>query len=171
GEEISEPIQLENYSAIADYKKVQSNEVSLESGDIVEVIEKNDSGWWFVSLDEEQGWVPATFLQKCDNDEPNEDFVSVDTNQEKYITTHSFEAQSGDELSLNIGVILDVVQKSLDGWWFAKYQDKEGWVPATYLKKVYNQNDIEIKLPTEKIRTMMDVSQFKKGPKHEDQAA
>ena len=41
---ISEPIQLEQYIVIADYQKQNQSEISLLAGDIVEVIEKNDNG-------------------------------------------------------------------------------------------------------------------------------
>lgn len=43
-DEISDPIQAEQYRVIADYKKQQKNEVDLLSGDIVEVFEKNENG-------------------------------------------------------------------------------------------------------------------------------
>uniref|UniRef100_A0A3B1J8H1 SH3 and PX domains 2A n=1 Tax=Astyanax mexicanus TaxID=7994 RepID=A0A3B1J8H1_ASTMX len=46
----------------ADYQRQENTEISLRAGERVEVIEKNDTGWWFVSTAEEQGWVPATYL-------------------------------------------------------------------------------------------------------------
>ena len=34
-------------------------------------------GWWFVNVDEEQGWVPGAYLEPADgsSDEPNEQLV------------------------------------------------------------------------------------------------
>ncbi len=29
-------------------------------------MEKNPNGWWFVNIDDLQGWVPATFLEALD---------------------------------------------------------------------------------------------------------
>ena len=43
-ENISGPVMLEQYVAIADYKKQNRNEVSMVAGDIVEVIDKNENG-------------------------------------------------------------------------------------------------------------------------------
>ena len=43
-EQISDPIQSEQYTVIADYKKQQKNEVDLHAGDIVEVFEKGENG-------------------------------------------------------------------------------------------------------------------------------
>lgn len=54
---------LERYVAVADYEKQKKNECSLTAGQMVEVIDKNQNGWWFVSLDNfNEGWVPATYL-------------------------------------------------------------------------------------------------------------
>lgn len=41
---ISGPVMLEQYVAIADYKKQNRNEVNMVAGDIVEVIDKNENG-------------------------------------------------------------------------------------------------------------------------------
>ena len=62
-EEISGPIVLDRYVAVADYEKQKKNECNLSAGQMVEVIDKNQNGWWFVSLDNfNEGWVPATYL-------------------------------------------------------------------------------------------------------------
>ena len=42
--EISDPILLDRYIAIADYDKVKKNECSLTAGQTVEVIDKNQNG-------------------------------------------------------------------------------------------------------------------------------
>ena len=42
--EISDPILLDRYIAIADYNKVKKNECSLTAGQTVEVIDKNQNG-------------------------------------------------------------------------------------------------------------------------------
>jgi len=41
---ISLPVLLEQYVAVADYKKQNRNEVNMVAGDIVEVIDKNENG-------------------------------------------------------------------------------------------------------------------------------
>uniref|UniRef100_A0A4X1UCG6 SH3 and PX domains 2B n=1 Tax=Sus scrofa TaxID=9823 RepID=A0A4X1UCG6_PIG len=61
-----DPMVLEQYVVVADYQKQESSEISLSVGQVVDIIEKNESGWWFVSTAEEQGWVPATCLEGQD---------------------------------------------------------------------------------------------------------
>ena len=45
--EISDPILLEQFIAVADYKKKKSTECSLSAGQIIEVIDKNENGMPF----------------------------------------------------------------------------------------------------------------------------
>ena len=40
--------------------------------------------------------------------------------EEVHITTSGYTAKNSDELSFERGVLLDVYQKGLDGWWKAK---------------------------------------------------
>ncbi|MEQ2287508.1 hypothetical protein AMECASPLE_013362 [Ameca splendens] len=62
GLDASDSMLLEQYMVVANYEKQEPAEISLQAGELVDVIEKSESGWWFVSTAEEQGWVPATYL-------------------------------------------------------------------------------------------------------------
>lgn len=130
---ISGPVLLEQYVAIADYKKQNRNEVNMVAGDVVEVIDKNENGWWFVNVDEEQGWVPAAYLEREDG--TTDEIINQTELTEKYITTSAYKAELDDEMSFEIGVLVTVIEKNFDGWWLVRYQNCEGWAPAMYLKK------------------------------------
>ncbi|XP_065184888.1 SH3 and PX domain-containing protein 2B-like isoform X1 [Sycon ciliatum] len=136
GEVISEPMLLEQYVAIADYKKKQKNEVNLSAGVSVEVVEKNENGWWFVNVEEEQGWVPASYLEPAEGGGQAKEAQTVASkgDEEKFVTTQEYKAQARDEISFEKGVVVEVVQKNLEGWWRVRYQGKEGIVPAAYLQ-------------------------------------
>ncbi|CAM9393873.1 unnamed protein product [Lampetra fluviatilis] len=162
-EGIAEALVLEQYVVVAEYKKQQNSELNLVAGQVVEVIEKTETGWWFVSAQEEQGWVPATYLEPRDGSQ--DDLLIQNANpgeeahrwrwspgrnrsllsrlapppppsEERYTVVHTYAAQDGDELELDKGALVDVLQKNLEGWWFIRYQGKEGWAPASYLRKV-----------------------------------
>ena len=47
-----------------------------DAGDTVDVIEKLDSGWWFVSVGGEQGFVPCSYLEK-EGEEDEDDAIFV----------------------------------------------------------------------------------------------
>uniref|UniRef100_A0A3Q1JNN1 SH3 and PX domains 2B n=1 Tax=Anabas testudineus TaxID=64144 RepID=A0A3Q1JNN1_ANATE len=128
----SDPLLLDQYVAVTDYEKQESSEISLHVGQVVEVIEKNESGWWFVSSDDAQGWVPATCLEA--QDDPD-DFTLPAEEEEKYSVIYPYSARDQDEINLERGMIVEVIQKNLEGWWKIRYQGREGWAPASYLKK------------------------------------
>ncbi|XP_077447806.1 SH3 and PX domain-containing protein 2B isoform X2 [Stigmatopora argus] len=156
----ADPLLLEQYVAVTDYDKQESSEISLQVGQVVEVIEKNESGWWFVSSEDAQGWVPATCLEAQDDTDdftlPGEEaprrfwslprhvgrrrtlgdlFSSGFGQEEKYSVVYPYSARDQDEIDLERGMIVEVIQKNLEGWWKIRYQGREGWAPASYLKK------------------------------------
>ncbi|KAM6379712.1 SH3 and PX domain-containing protein 2B isoform 5-T5 [Pluvialis apricaria] len=126
-----------------------------------EPIGKKKSGWWFVSTSEEQGWVPATCLEAQDGvqdefsmqpDEVPRRYWSLPRHvgrrrtlgdlytsgwgqEEKYTVIYPYTARDQDEMNLDKGAVVEVIQKNLEGWWKIRYQGQEGWAPASYLKK------------------------------------
>ncbi|KAF4077210.1 hypothetical protein AMELA_G00205440 [Ameiurus melas] len=128
----ADPLLLDQYVAVTDYEKQESSEISLCVGQVVEVIEKNESGWWFVSSEDAQGWVPATCLEA--QDDPD-DFSLPAEEEEKYAVIYPYAARDQDEIDLEKGMTVEVMEKNLEGWWKIRYQGKEGWAPASYLKK------------------------------------
>ncbi|XP_026560505.1 SH3 and PX domain-containing protein 2A isoform X2 [Pseudonaja textilis] len=186
----SEPMILEQYVVVSNYEKQENSEISLQAGEVVDVIEKNESGWWFVSTSEEQGWVPATYLESQsgirDDSEINmskRGEVSKrrkahlrrldrrwtlggmvnrqQSREEKYVTIQSYTSQGKDEISFDKGVTVDVIQKNLEGWWYIRYLDKEGWAPASYLRKAKDELPSRKKNltgPVEIIGNIMEIS-------------
>uniref|UniRef100_A0A8C0ZHN6 SH3 and PX domain-containing protein 2B n=1 Tax=Cyanistes caeruleus TaxID=156563 RepID=A0A8C0ZHN6_CYACU len=129
----AEPLVLEQYVVVADYQKQESSEISLCVGQVVDIIEKNESGWWFVSTLEEQGWVPATCLEAQDG--VQDEFSMQPEEEEKYTVIYPYTARDQDEMNLDKGAVVVVIQKNLEGWWKIRYQGQEGWAPASYLRK------------------------------------
>ncbi|NXI39533.1 SPD2B protein, partial [Galbula dea] len=128
-----DPLVLDQYVVVADYQKQESSEISLCVGQLVDIIEKNESGWWFVSTLEEQGWVPATCLEAQDG--VQDEFSMQPDEEEKYTVIYPYTARDQDEMNLDKGAVVEVMQKNLEGWWKIRYQGQEGWAPASYLKK------------------------------------
>lgn len=51
------------YRSVDVYKKVQDSEISFPAGVEVELLEKQESGWWYVRWGEEEGWAPSYYLE------------------------------------------------------------------------------------------------------------
>ncbi|XP_042166883.1 SH3 and PX domain-containing protein 2A isoform X1 [Oncorhynchus tshawytscha] len=165
GIDSSDPMVLEQYVVVANYERQENSEISLQAGETVDVIEKSESGWWFVSTAEEQGWVPATYLDSQNGTRDDLELSTVRTGEvtkrrkahlkrldrrwtlggivnrqqsreEKYTTVQPYASQGKDEIGFEKGVTVEVIQKNLEGWWYIRYLGKEGWAPASYLKKM-----------------------------------
>jgi len=134
---ISEPILVEQYVVISDYVKREESDISLKAGNVVDVVEKNEHGWWFVDLDGELGWAPASYLEPRDGSMDDQVLEVFEEGQEEtYITMAAYEAELEDEISFEMGKIVEVVQKNLDGWWLVKIEEREGWVPSMFLREI-----------------------------------
>uniref|UniRef100_A0A8C9Q1K9 SH3 and PX domains 2B n=1 Tax=Spermophilus dauricus TaxID=99837 RepID=A0A8C9Q1K9_SPEDA len=114
-----DPMVLEQYVVVANYQKQESSEISLSVGQVVDIIEKNESGWWFVSTAEEQGWVPATCLEG--QDAGQDEFSLQPEEEEKYTVIYPYTARDQDEMNLERGAMVEVIQKNLEGWWKIRY--------------------------------------------------
>ncbi|XP_028937188.1 SH3 and PX domain-containing protein 2A isoform X2 [Ornithorhynchus anatinus] len=186
----SEPMILEQYVVVSNYEKQENSELSLQAGEVVDVIEKNESGWWFVSTSEEQGWVPATYLESQNGTRDDSDINTSkagevskrrkahlrrldrrwtlggivnrqQSREEKYVTIQPYTSQSKDEIGFEKGVTVEVIQKNLEGWWYIRYLGKEGWAPASYLKKAKDDLPARKKNltgPVEIIGNIMEIS-------------
>ncbi|XP_047433860.1 SH3 and PX domain-containing protein 2A isoform X7 [Mugil cephalus] len=190
GIDSSEPMVLEQYVAVANYERQENSEISLKAGETVDVIEKSESGWWFVSTAEEQGWVPATYLDSQNGTRDDLDLGTSRTGEvtkrrkahlkrldrrwtlggmvnrqqsreEKYVAVQPYTSQGKDEVSFEKGATVEVIQKNLEGWWYIRYLGKEGWAPASYLKKIkedFSPRKKTLTGPVEIIGNIMEIS-------------
>ena len=55
---------------VADYNSGSDGCLDFKEGEVVEVLEKSDDGWWFVKIGTKEGWVPSTFLEEKEDTPP-----------------------------------------------------------------------------------------------------
>uniref|UniRef100_A0A1A8G0B1 Neutrophil cytosolic factor 1 n=1 Tax=Nothobranchius korthausae TaxID=1143690 RepID=A0A1A8G0B1_9TELE len=138
--EISGPIILDTYRVVADFEKTTKYEIALHIGDFVEIVEKNENGWWFCQCESKRGWVPATYLEPLDGPEETEE-PEPNYEGELYITNQAYTAEEEDEISLSLGETVEVIHKLLDGWWVVRKRDETGHFPSMFLQKADGQNE------------------------------
>ena len=74
------------------------------------MVEKNPNGWWFVNIEEQQGWVPATFLEAVDKQALAQEDAPIKTPYGKsFIATAQYKALEPDEVSFEKGVVVQVI--------------------------------------------------------------
>ncbi|XP_035674150.1 neutrophil cytosolic factor 1-like [Branchiostoma floridae] len=170
--EISAPLfDLDSYRAVADYKAVSKGELSLTAGEVCDVIHTTLSGWWLVeNASCERGWVPASHLEAdtpSPTPKPGTQSVGSPATQpghetgsmsesggeapiQRYVTTRPYTATEDDELSFCVGAVLQVLQRTDDGWWQARYSGQDGFVPAMFLRP-YNTPYVHMVAATSKL--------------------
>ncbi|EIE91065.1 hypothetical protein G6F46_008504 [Rhizopus delemar] len=55
---------LPQFKAIYPFKSQEQGEIAFEKGDILEIIEKDENGWWLARKDGIEGWVPNNYLEE-----------------------------------------------------------------------------------------------------------
>nr|XP_020657300.1 neutrophil cytosol factor 1 [Pogona vitticeps] len=141
-EDITGPIILQTYRAVADYEKNSKTEMSMKVGDVVDVIEKSESGWWFCQQKNKRGWVPAVYLEPTDGPDESEE-QEPNYAGELHVVRKGYTAAQEDEITLKEGETIEVIHKLLDGWWVVRKDEITGYYPSMYLQKMGAENTPE----------------------------
>ncbi|RKO93238.1 hypothetical protein BDK51DRAFT_30320 [Blyttiomyces helicus] len=124
------------------YEPTKSDELELCVGDVVIVTEAPDGGWWkgtsgLGGNDDKSGWFPAT-LVSIEGQTPKSDPTPLlpVADCTKVIVREGYEPTKADELALEIGDRVVVVESPEGGWWRGTKisegeSGKTGWFPAS----------------------------------------
>lgn len=98
-------------------------------------IHRNPSKLFSASLCNHTNYLRCNLISSF-HPSPSLPFLTVTETAQKYYAVEDYAAEEADEISFKKGVTVDVLQKSLDGWWLIRRLDKQvGLAPATFLKK------------------------------------
>ncbi|KAM6121801.1 NADPH oxidase organizer 1 [Phoenicopterus ruber ruber] len=120
---ITHPQASQSYRCVETFetKDTKNNTFKVAKREIVEVLMKDMTGWWLVeNADKQIAWFPASYLEEIDAHEDIQNALSSDEEGSLYFVVRAYESQKADELSLNNGVIVEVVRRSDDGWWLIR---------------------------------------------------
>uniref|UniRef100_A0A673KNT4 NADPH oxidase organizer 1-like n=1 Tax=Sinocyclocheilus rhinocerous TaxID=307959 RepID=A0A673KNT4_9TELE len=134
GMNVTQPFVTETYRCIATYetKDTKNRPFKVEVDEIVDVLIKDQKGWWLVENEAKHlAWFPAPYLQRAEMDDDGPDVM--DGGSVFYVAAKSYKAMNSDELSVEIGSVVEVLQKSDNGWWI-----EAGFVPSMYLQPYNN---------------------------------
>ena len=149
------------YTVLCDYSGGEG-QLSLKTGQSVEVLEKNSDGWWYVKMGAREGWAPSTFLEEGkakpqrpangpSNLQPAQPKVELSkpapisrpvpkprrsqaTSSSTYRAAVSYQVPAYEDsgIDLVVGRTYEVLEKA-DGWWFVTDGQKDGWAPSSFL--------------------------------------
>ncbi|GAA5911187.1 hypothetical protein JCM6882_006601 [Rhodosporidiobolus microsporus] len=55
--------EVEKYKALFTFETDQAGELALTKDELVEVVTKDDGGWWLIKRGTQEGWAPSNYLQ------------------------------------------------------------------------------------------------------------
>uniref|UniRef100_T1JFN5 SH3 and PX domain-containing protein 2A n=1 Tax=Strigamia maritima TaxID=126957 RepID=T1JFN5_STRMM len=132
------------YVSFESYVAKNRDELSFLRGMVLEILSKNENGWWLARCKEKQGLVPAVYLEKCKNVKHNqlenklhEKFGNGrcgTRNQQRYVTLANFKPESPGYVQFNTGSRVKVLNEDPSGWSYISVAGKTGWAPSTYLR-------------------------------------
>ncbi|NXT58598.1 NOXO1 oxidase, partial [Pluvianellus socialis] len=147
---ITHPQASQSYRCIETFetKDTKNKTFKVTKKEIVEVLIKDMTGWWLVeNADKQIAWFPASYLEEIDVHKDIQNALSSNEEGNLYFVVRTYESQKADELSLNNGVVVEVVKKSDNGWWLIRYNGRTGYVPSMCLQPYKN--------PHHKLQTIM----------------
>uniref|UniRef100_A0A3B4A0J4 Uncharacterized protein n=1 Tax=Periophthalmus magnuspinnatus TaxID=409849 RepID=A0A3B4A0J4_9GOBI len=124
---VSHPFVTQTYCCVAPYetKDTKNRPFKTAVNEKLDVLIKDPAGWWLVENEEKRvAWFPAPYLELLDEEE-GEDAMS-------------YSSQKPDEVSVNIGTVVEAIRKSDDGWWLIRSNGKAGYIPSMYLQPYNN---------------------------------
>ncbi|XP_031462417.1 NADPH oxidase organizer 1 [Phasianus colchicus] len=138
---ITYPQVSQSYRCIETFetKDTKNKTFKVAKKEIVEVLLKDMTGWWLVeNADKQIAWFPASYLEQISVHKDIQDVGSSDEEGSLYFVMRAYESQKADELSLNKGVVVEVVRRSDNGWWLIRYNGRTGYMPSMCLQAYKN---------------------------------
>ncbi|KAG8433328.1 hypothetical protein GDO86_017565 [Hymenochirus boettgeri] len=141
---VTHPIVSQKYVCMEDYetKDTKNRPFKVKQHQTLEVLIKENSGWWLVENEEKHlAWFPAPYLKESESCEGLDYGMDPDDEGILYYASKAYEAMNSDEISITVGVLVEIIEKANNGWWLIRYNGRAGYVPAMYLKpyRTYQQ--------------------------------
>ncbi|KAF0032644.1 hypothetical protein F2P81_014934 [Scophthalmus maximus] len=146
GGNVTQPFVTETYRCVAPYetKDTKNKPFKVAVDEKVDVLIKDKAGWWLVENEGKQmAWFPAPYLEKLDDDDVEDETDGTPERGTLCTAIKSYKATNDDEITVSIGAVVEVLQKSNNGWWLIRYNGKAGYVPTMYLQP-YNYPHIRL---------------------------
>lgn len=145
--------QYTNYRAIYSFSARNSDELSFEPGDIIQVpFDQNaEPGWIAGRCHGHTGWFPETYVERCEEEAPipvvsplavvvspiSETRIPEEEEPEPevgehYVACYPYESAEVGDLTFNAGESVLVIKKDGD-WWTGKIGLRVGIFPSNYV--------------------------------------
>eukprot|EP00028_Trichosphaerium_sp_Am-I-7-wt_P013442 CAMPEP_0168514400 /NCGR_PEP_ID=MMETSP0405-20121227/4085_1 /TAXON_ID=498012 /ORGANISM="Trichosphaerium sp, Strain Am-I-7 wt" /LENGTH=288 /DNA_ID=CAMNT_0008533515 /DNA_START=196 /DNA_END=1062 /DNA_ORIENTATION=+ len=117
---------------IYEYEAQEDNELTMAEGDIIILLEKDESGWWRGELKGNVGVFPCNFVEVVGEESDNN--AKKIAPQTKCKVLYAYEAEDDTELTIAEGDEITIEYED-EGWYFGENQKGEkGNFPSNYVE-------------------------------------
>ncbi|KAK5602218.1 hypothetical protein CRENBAI_015354 [Crenichthys baileyi] len=137
GVSVTQPFITETYRCVAPFETKDTKNKPFKGAvdEKLEVLIKDITGWWLVENEEKRmAWFPAPYLDKLEDEEDEEEVDGIPERGMLYQVVKSYNSTKDDEVSVNIGAVVEVLRKSENGWWLIRHNRKTGYIPTLFLQ-------------------------------------
>ncbi|XP_047127425.1 SH3 domain-containing kinase-binding protein 1 isoform X2 [Hydra vulgaris] len=141
-----------------DYEPEQADELALLTGQIINNVNMQDGGWWEGEINGKRGVFPSNFVEVIKDTNPSQSSLSatakITNSAKKAKVGFRYEPEQDDELALEVGEIVEILDDSDDGWWKGKLNGKVGMFPSNFVEifkeeiKTSQSSNLPLALPT-----------------------
>jgi len=122
--------------ALYNYDATEDNELTFVEGDLIDLLEENESGWWRgrlqVSLKE--GLFPSNFVEEQGKATVTSGPIEI---RSEYIALYDYDAEDNTEISIKENDAL-FVESETDGWYYGYNKNTptiKGNFPSNFVEK------------------------------------
>eukprot|EP00117_Sycon_ciliatum_P006401 scpid79620/ scgid9951/ Cytoplasmic protein NCK1; NCK adaptor protein 1 len=139
------------------YAATREDELTLNKGEQVTVIEKEGDGWWNGEVNGACGWFPSNYVEETTIPDPTpEPTIQNSVAQTPAEPTvicrvralYAFQSGNHEELSFERGNMMDIIDQPENDpdWWEARKSDgSTGLVPRNYVEVVHDDPPVQQK--------------------------
>ncbi|XP_017277268.1 NADPH oxidase organizer 1a [Kryptolebias marmoratus] len=134
---VTQPFVTETYRCVAAYetKDTKNKPFKVTAEEKLDVLIKDKGGWWLVENENKRmAWFPAPYLEKVEEEEDEDDKDEMPARGMLYTAVKSYKSTNVDEISVDIGAVVEVLQQPQNGWWLIRHNGKMGYIPAIHLQ-------------------------------------
>lgn len=139
------------FKALTDYKATNSNELSLEKNETMILLDCSGELLWRVKKASlEVGLVPKHLIKPVEPGLASKMIRGIkkfkpklkNQGKEKYYVIFTFSKTKEDEIDLQKGQKVNVLEKATDGWWKGECNGHIGWFPSNFVTNAHTPTGI-----------------------------
>jgi len=144
---VEKPQTISKCKVRFDYEVQQQTDLALIAGQIVNILEKAESGWWKGECNGKIGLFPSNFVEDIVETEqshtiaiqspiiPNPVVENPQATSNCRVL-YNYEAEQPTDLTLVGGQIVNILEKDESGWWKGECNGKIGLFPSNFVQEM-----------------------------------